>query len=83
MPIRRINSLLKKRLEDRKSDPLKQWKISPIDDQPLKYWKAYSAARNEMLARTHNPTALWTLVRANDKRLRGSRGHNTTFSEIN
>lgn len=59
----------KKRLDARKSDPLKQWKISPIDDQALKYWKAYSAARNEMLARTHNPMAPWTLVRANDKRL--------------
>ena len=59
----------KKRLEDRKSDPLKQWKVSPIDDQAIKYWKAYSLARNEMLARTHNPTAPWTLVRADDKYL--------------
>ncbi|MBI3041731.1 MAG: polyphosphate kinase 2 [Betaproteobacteria bacterium] len=58
----------KKRLEDRKSDPLKQWKVSSIDDQAIKYWKQYSAARNEMLARTHNPMAPWTLVRANDKR---------------
>jgi polyphosphate kinase 2 (PPK2 family) len=59
----------KKRLEDRKSDPLKQWKVSPIDDQAIKHWKAYSRARDEMLARTHNPTAPWTLVRADDKRL--------------
>ena len=59
----------KKRLEDRKSDPLKQWKVSPIDDQAIKHWKAYSLARNEMLARTHNPTAPWTLVRADDKHL--------------
>jgi len=59
----------KKRLEDRNSNPLKQWKVSPIDDRAIKRWKAYSAARNEMLARTHNPTAPWTLVRANDKRL--------------
>ncbi len=59
----------KRRLDDRKSDPLKQWKISPIDDQAIKYWKAYSLARNEMLARTHNPITPWTLVRANDKRL--------------
>ena len=59
----------KKRLEDRKSDPLKQWKVSPIDDQAIKHWKAYSRARNEMLARTHNPIAPWTLVRANDKQL--------------
>lgn len=58
----------KRRLQDRKTDPLKQWKVSPIDDQAIKYWKQYSAARNEMLARTHNPMAPWTLVRANDKR---------------
>ena len=59
----------KRRLRDRKTDPLKQWKVSPIDDQAVRYWKAYSLARNEMLARTHNPIAPWTLVRANDKRL--------------
>lgn len=59
----------KRRLKDRKANPLKQWKISPIDDQALDYWKAYSAARNEMLARTHHAVVPWTLVRANDKRL--------------
>jgi polyphosphate kinase len=59
----------KRRLRDRKADPLKQWKVSSIDDQALKHWKAYSRARNEMLARSHNPMAPWTLVRANDKRL--------------
>ena len=59
----------KKRLEDRKTDPLKQWKVSPIDGQALKYWSQYSAARNEMLARTHNLVAPWTLVRANNKHL--------------
>ncbi|SEJ85907.1 polyphosphate kinase 2, PA0141 family [Pseudomonas linyingensis] len=59
----------KKRLADRRSDPLKQWKTSPIDDQALKQWRAYSQARNEMLARTHTPTAPWTLVHADNKRL--------------
>lgn len=59
----------KKRLEKRTTDPLKQWKISPIDNQALKYWKQYSAARNEMLARSHNPMAPWTIVRASDKHL--------------
>jgi polyphosphate kinase 2 len=58
-----------RRLKDRKWDPLKQWKISPIDDQAIKYWKPYSLARNEMLARTHNPITPWTLVRADDKHL--------------
>ncbi len=59
----------KLRLKDRKTNPLKQWKVSSIDDQAIKYWKEYSLARNEMLARTHNPIAPWTLVRANDKHL--------------
>lgn len=59
----------KKRLRKRRSDPLKQWKVSPIDGQALKYWKGYSAARDEMLARTHTPVAPWTIVRADDKRL--------------
>lgn len=59
----------KRRLAERKANPLKQWKSSPIDDQALKQWKAYSQARNEMLARTHTLTAPWTLVRADSKRL--------------
>jgi len=57
-----------RRLQDRKTDPLKQWKSSPIDDQAIKYWKSYSSARNEMLARSHSSVAPWTLVRADDKR---------------
>ena len=59
----------KKRLRDRKEEPLKQWKVSPIDGEAIKRWKAYSRARNEMLARTHSRTAPWTLVRADDKHL--------------
>lgn len=57
----------KKRLKSRARDPLTQWKISPIDNQASKYWKQYSAARNEMLVRSHNPMAPWTIVRADDK----------------
>jgi len=58
-----------KRLRARAEDPLKQWKISPIDAQAQKHWKDYSLARNEMLARSHSPLAPWTLVRADCKRL--------------
>ncbi|MBR0672473.1 polyphosphate kinase 2 [Neoroseomonas soli] len=58
----------KRRLADRRRDPLKQWKISPIDETALKHWDAYSDARNEMLARTHNPTTPWTIVKADEKR---------------
>lgn len=59
----------KKRLDDRRKDPLKQWKISSIDNQAIKYWKVYSAARDQMLARTHNPTCPWTIVHADNKHL--------------
>lgn len=59
----------KKRLKERREDPLSQWKTSPIDATALKHWDDYSDARNEMLARTHTITAPWTIVRADDKRL--------------
>jgi len=58
----------KTRLEDRKADPLKRWKTSPIDDEALHRWKEYSQARDDMLLRSNSSVAPWTLVRANDKR---------------
>jgi len=58
----------KRRLADRHKDPLKQWKVSPIDEEATKYWGAYSDARNAMFARTHSPIAPWYIVRADDKR---------------
>ena len=48
-----------KRLDDRRNDPLKQWKISPIDKEAQKYWKEYSEARNEMLLRTNFIDTPW------------------------
>jgi polyphosphate kinase 2 len=58
----------KKRLRARRKDPLKQWKISPIDRVALEHWDAYSEARDEMLARTSSPLSPWIVVRADDKR---------------
>lgn len=58
----------KRRLKERWQDPLKQWKISPIDQAAHKRWQAYSEARNIMLARTHRLNAPWTVVRADDKK---------------
>jgi len=59
----------RERLEERREDPLKQWKISPIDAKATKLWDEYSQARNEMLAGTHTATAPWTIVRADNKKL--------------
>ncbi len=58
----------KQRLEDRKSSPLTQWKISPIDQSALKHWDDYSEARNEMLVRTHNEITPWYVVKADNKK---------------
>jgi polyphosphate kinase 2 (PPK2 family) len=57
------------RLKDRTMDPLKQWKISPIDQQAQKMWNAYSDARNKMLKQTSSALAPWTVISANDKKL--------------
>ena len=58
----------KLRLESRENDPLKQWKISPIDQQAQKKWNAYSTYRNAMLLKTSTAEAPWTIVRANNKK---------------
>jgi polyphosphate kinase 2 len=49
-------------------DPMKQWKLSPMDLQSRVRWEEYTAAKEEMLERTHTPDARWYLVEANDKR---------------
>jgi len=57
------------RLEDRVKDPLKQWKISPIDKEASRYWKDYSDARDEMLQRTNFENSPWTIVKADHKKI--------------
>jgi polyphosphate kinase 2 len=59
----------RKRLQERRENPLKQWKISPIDNVAQKYWKKYSAARDAMFMRSNNPLTPWYVVRADDKNI--------------
>ncbi|MFN3257214.1 MAG: polyphosphate kinase 2 [Ilumatobacter sp.] len=49
-------------------DPVRQWKLSPVDLASLDKWDSYTAAKNEMFARTHTGAAPWTVVRSNDKK---------------
>jgi len=56
-----------KRLINRRTDPLKQWKISEIDMKAQEKWKEYTVARNEMLMRTNFKSAPWFVVNAEDK----------------
>lgn len=57
-----------KRFHDRRHDPLKVWKLSPIDLKALSKWDDYTAARDRMLEATSTEAAPWTIVRMNDKR---------------
>jgi polyphosphate kinase 2 len=59
----------KERLADRRSNPLKQWKISPIDAAATKKWDAYSEARNAMFMATSHAAAPWFVVKANRKKI--------------
>jgi len=49
-------------------DPLKQWKLSPMDVQSRARWERYTRAKEEMLQRTHIPEARWWVVEAVDKK---------------
>ena len=57
-----------KRFHDRRHNPLKVWKLSPMDIASLDKWDDYTLRRNQMLESTHSDHAPWTVVRANDKR---------------
>lgn len=58
----------RKRLVSRRKDPLKQWKISPVDDQALEFWDDYSKARDDMLERTSTKSSPWVIVKADHKK---------------
>jgi polyphosphate kinase 2 len=49
-------------------DPLKQWKLSPMDLQSRVRWEDYTEAKEEMFERTNTPAARWFIVEGNDKR---------------
>ncbi|MGE0498520.1 MAG: polyphosphate kinase 2 [Ramlibacter sp.] len=49
-------------------DPLKQWKLSPMDLESRRRWEEYTRAKEVMLERTHTPDAPWWVVQADDKK---------------
>ena len=56
-----------RRFERRRTDPLRQWKLSEIDLQAQDRWDDFTARKYEMLVRTDTRAAPWVIVRANDK----------------
>ena len=56
------------RFESRRGDPLKQWKISPVDDKAQEHWDIYTKYKEGMFSRTHTTYSPWIIVKANDKK---------------
>lgn len=57
-----------KRFEERKKNPLKQYKLSPIDVQSQKLWDKYTIAEYSMLMASHTPHAPWTVINSDKKK---------------
>ncbi|MBA4010556.1 MAG: polyphosphate kinase 2 [Phenylobacterium sp.] len=62
------NAEQKRRFEARIGDPLRQWKLSPIDLPSRERWYEYSRARDDMLDATDTALSPWHIVRSDDKR---------------
>ena len=58
----------KKRFKCRKVDPLKHYKLSPVDLKSQKLWDEYTIQKFEMLTATNRTVAPWTIIRSNDKK---------------
>ena len=58
-----------RRFERRKTDPLRQWKLSEVDLQAQDRWDDFTNVKYEMMKRTHTIDSPWTVVRSNDKHL--------------
>jgi len=56
------------RFASRRNDPLRQWKLSPIDEASVDKFEEYTAARNEMLLATDTAVAPWTVINSNEKK---------------
>jgi polyphosphate kinase 2 len=57
-----------KRFQSRLEDPMRQWKLSPMDLESITRWEEYSRAKDEMLVHTDIPESPWYIVEADDKR---------------
>ncbi len=58
----------KRRFDSRETDPLKQWKLSPVDRASLNKWDDYTEAKEAMFFYTDTADAPWTIIKSNDKK---------------
>lgn len=59
----------RERFESRREDPLKQYKLSPVDNLAQKYWDQYSLRKFQMLQETNRTIAPWTIIRSDNKKM--------------
>lgn len=57
-----------RRFKARETDPLKQYKLSPVDKESQRFWDEYSLAKYMMLSATHTLVAPWTVVKSDNKK---------------
>lgn len=58
----------KRRFKERKNDPLKQYKLSPVDEKSQELWDQYTIAKYSMLLSSNTPYAPWSIIVSNDKK---------------
>ncbi|WP_086276748.1 polyphosphate kinase 2 [Campylobacter vicugnae] len=58
----------KKRFKERRTDPLKQYKLSPVDEKSQELWDQYTIAKYSMLLASNTPYAPWSIIVSNDKK---------------
>ncbi len=55
------------RFESIRKDPLKHWKLSPVDDRAQELWDDYSFYKNAMFAKANGPACIWNIIKADNK----------------
>jgi len=57
-----------KRFEKRRNNPLKQWKLSPVDERSQELWDKYTYYKEEMFSKTHTAFSPWIIIESNNKK---------------
>lgn len=58
-----------RRFEARRNNPLKNWKLSPVDEKGQEMWEKYTYYKEQMFARTHTTFCPWTIIKTNTKKV--------------
>jgi polyphosphate kinase len=62
------DTVQQERFESRLDDPVRRWKLSPMDLESITHWEDYSRAKDDMFTMTDTPEAPWYVVESDDKR---------------